>query len=111
VTKVSELFGTWTGARDVDWADKVGAQECPFDGTACFKVRKSDPGVSIGTCAVEYGKPPGPVMICPKRLLAGGRIFADCLGLLTGHQPGNEYHLLGVARAATVPDCSGSAPG
>lgn len=94
MTRVSELFGIWTGTKDTDWKSVVQSQICPFDDTKCFKTRKSEPAVSIGTCTVEYRRPAVPIMICPKRLLDGGRIFTDCLHLLTKHEPGNEYHLL-----------------
>ena len=34
------------------------------------------------------------VIICPHRLLERKQIFADCLHLLTSHQPGYELHLV-----------------
>ncbi|MBP2844434.1 hypothetical protein J8655_02820, partial [Dickeya oryzae] len=40
------------------------------------------------------GGDPQPVMICPARLLERGQIFADCLHLLTNHEPGNELHVV-----------------
>lgn len=33
-------------------------------------------------------------MICPLRLLERRQIFVDCLHLLTGHEPGNELHIV-----------------
>jgi hypothetical protein len=50
--------------------------------------------VSIGTCTVRYGTDNKDVIICPYRLLERKQIFADCLHLLTSHQPGNELHLI-----------------
>jgi hypothetical protein len=49
---------------------------------------------SIGTCTVAYGKEGHPVVICPTRLTEKGQIFADCLHLLTTHEPGNELHVV-----------------
>jgi hypothetical protein len=57
-------------------------------------VRKSQASVSIGTCTVQYGADEKDVIICPHRLLERKQIFADCLHLLTSHQPGNELHLV-----------------
>lgn len=88
--QVLELFGTRTDAT-ADWVEKLETQLCPFDGKKCFKTRKSDPSVSIGSCTVEYG---GPIMICPKRLTDKAKIFTDVLHLLRRHEPGDEYHLL-----------------
>ena len=34
------------------------------------------------------------MVICPKRLTEKGQIFADCLHLLTTHEPGNELHIV-----------------
>lgn len=33
-------------------------------------------------------------MICPHRLLERRKIFADCIHLLTLHEPGNELHII-----------------
>lgn len=93
VKEVLELFGTRVDATGIDWHRKVENQECPFDQNRCYKVRKSQPDVSIGTCIVGYGAR-GPVLICPKRLVDQGRIFRDVLHLLTRHEPGNDYHLI-----------------
>ena len=85
-SKVLELFGNST-RRDHDWAQVVRQQRCPFANTKCFKVRKSDPDVSIGTCSVRYGKSGRNVIICPNRLLERRQVFTDCLHLLTRHNP------------------------
>lgn len=87
--EVLELFGTRTDAS-ANWSKIVGAQTCPLDKKQCFKTRKSEPSVAIGSCIVEYN---GPVMICPKRMTDRGKIFTDVLHLLRKHEPGNEYHL------------------
>ncbi|MGV3732424.1 MAG: NotI family restriction endonuclease [Microcella sp.] len=88
--QVLELFGTRTDTS-ANWSSLVTSQTCPFDGKKCYKTRKSDPSVSIGSCTVGYR---GPVMICPKRLTDRGKIFTDVLHLLRRHEPGDEYHLL-----------------
>lgn len=91
--KIVDLFGHDTGAQpDPDWAAIVTAQRCPFVERRCYKTRKSQPEIAIGTCTVAYGG--GPVMICPRRLLQRRQIFVDCLHLLTGHEPGNELHIV-----------------
>ena len=92
---VAELFGRRTVARyDDDWTRIVREQQCPFLGKKCYKVRKSDPDTSIGSCTVLYGKSSDPILVCPTRLIDRGQIFTDCLHLLTTHEPGNELHLI-----------------
>lgn len=94
MSKVIELFGVATDATGADWEKVVAAQQCPFLGRRCYKVRKSKPELSIGSCTVLYGRPPEPVIICPERLVERGQVFVDCLHLLTAHEPGNELHLV-----------------
>ncbi|HEV2969591.1 MAG TPA: NotI family restriction endonuclease [Pirellulales bacterium] len=91
--KVLELFGNST-RRNHNWSQIVQQQRCPFSATKCFKVRKSDPDVSIGTCSVRYGKGDQDIIICPNRLLERRQVFTDCLHLLTQHDPGNELHVV-----------------
>lgn len=94
MSKISELFGRASDAREIDWRRVVAKQECPFLGKRCYKVRKSNPEISIGTCTVLYGhKDPEPIIICPTRLIERRQIFVDCLHLLIAHEPGNELHL------------------
>lgn len=92
--KIVELFGINTDAQGIDWAPIVSQQQCPFSDKKCFKTRKSEPDVAIGTCTVLAGRAMDPVMICPNRLIDRRKIFIDCMHLLTKHQPGNDYHLL-----------------
>lgn len=98
--KIVELFGVDTRAQGIDWPSVVEEQLCPFSHKKCFKTRKSEPDISIGTCTVlaslatDAGRSMGPVMICPNRLIDRQKIFTDCTHLLTKHQPGNDYHLL-----------------
>lgn len=91
---VVELFGLDATDTSQPWSTVLGDQECPFTHKRCYKVRKSAPEISIGTCTVSFGKPPAPILICPSRLLDRGQIFTDCLHLLTLHEPGNELHLV-----------------
>jgi len=100
MSNVVELFGCATDNKDVDWAKAITSQNCPFIGKRCYKVRKSDPSVSIGTCTVLYGRPADPLIICPARLIEHGQIFTDCFHLLTTHEPGNELH---VVREVSIP--------
>src|SRR5262245_4440061 len=93
MSRIAELFGHYRGA-DTNWNRIVERQQCPFLLKKCIKVRKSQPEVSIGTCTVDYGKDPKPVVICPHRFIQGHRVFIDCLHLLTGHRPGNELHVI-----------------
>jgi hypothetical protein len=92
MSKVVELFGNSSDAPRIDWRSVIANQQCPFLGKRCYKVRKSSPEVSIGSCTVLYGQEP--IIICPTRLIQHGQIFTDCLHLLTSHEPGNELHLV-----------------
>ena len=91
--RVVELFGLNTRSPQ-EWSEVVSRQDCLFSGKPCFKIRKSDSGIAIGTCTVRYGKEQLPLIICPNRLLEGGQVFADCMHLLARHQPGHELHLV-----------------
>jgi hypothetical protein len=93
MSKVVELYGLFTSARDVDWAVVSEGQLCPYLNRKCLKVRKSEPEQTIGTCTVLHGqREPSSIIICPYRLLERGQIFTDCLHLLSRHEPGNELH-------------------
>lgn len=94
MSRVSELFAISVNRNDIDWNNIVKDQYCPYSQKRCFKVRKSEAQVSIGTCTVKYGKHFKNVIICPHRLLERKQIFIDCLHLLTSHTPGNELHLV-----------------
>ena len=94
MSAIVELFGNPTNAMAADWGNIVAEQNCPYTGRRCYKVRKSAPEISIGTCAVNYGRRNDLIVICPARLLERRQIFVDCLQLLTNHQPGNELHLI-----------------
>ena len=94
MSKVLELFGVSTKTKNQDWKSIVGNQQCIYSGKRCYKVRKSNPEISIGTCTVLYGKDENPIIICPNRLIEKRSIFTDCLHLLTSHEPGNELHIV-----------------
>jgi len=92
---VLELFGVRVDrGKTASWEGLVAKQRCPFTRTKCFKVRKSQPDLSIGTCVVRYGKAGRAVVICPNRFLERGQVVSDCLHLLSVHEPGNELHLV-----------------
>jgi hypothetical protein len=93
--KVLELFGNPTKIdKGINWQKVIQKQWCPFTNTKCFKVRKSQPEISIGTCAVRYGKDRKNVIICPNRLLERKQVLTDSIHLLTLHEPGNEFHVV-----------------
>lgn len=95
MSKVLEIFGFSTKEERADWDTVIREQHCPYLGKKCYKTRKSDPDISIGTCTVLYGrKDPSPILICPGRLIERKKIFVDCMHLLTTHEPGNELHLI-----------------
>lgn len=94
MNKICELFCCSTGNDDTNWSNVIENQICSYVNKKCYKVRKSTPGISIGTCTVLYGKNPEPIIICPNRLIEGGQIFIDCFHLLTMHEPGNELHIV-----------------
>jgi hypothetical protein len=94
MNRVVELFGVPTVSQEADWKGIVESQKCPFTGRTCYKVRKSEPNVSIGTCIVSHGRFEAPLIICPARFLKQRQIFTDCLHLLTLHEPGNELHIV-----------------
>ncbi len=94
-SKILELFGNPSKpTKGVNWSKTIQRQWCPFANTRCFKVRKSQPAVSIGTCSVRYGKDSKAIIICPNRLLERKQVFTDCVHLLTLHEPGNEFHVV-----------------
>ena len=94
MTKVLELFGHSTNSKTCDWEKVIAEQHCPYIKNSCYKVRKSFPDISIGTCCVSYGKNNDPILICPSRLLERNQVFSDCMHLMTAHEPGNEVHLV-----------------
>src|SRR5215213_6034191 len=94
MSKVEELFGHPSSERGLNWNRIVNEQQCIYLNKKCYKVRKSNPEISIGTCTVCYGVENEPVIICPTRLIERRQIFIDCFHLLTNHEPGNELHIV-----------------
>ncbi|MCH5178898.1 MAG: hypothetical protein J1F13_04370 [Prevotellaceae bacterium] len=94
MSRVKELFTVSVENKNIDWNALVQQQQCNYSQKKCFKVRKSQADISIGTCVVEYGKDNRDIIICPHRLLERKQIFVDCLHLLTSHIPGNELHIV-----------------
>ncbi|OHD58827.1 MAG: hypothetical protein A2014_05390 [Spirochaetes bacterium GWF1_49_6] len=92
--KIVELFGVNTSLKDIDWEKIFREQICPYSNKRCYKIRKSQPNVSIGTCTVLYGVENLPIIICPNRLLQNRKVFMDCIHLLQLHQPGNDIHIV-----------------
>jgi hypothetical protein len=92
--KIVELFGNNTNNRTAQWKEIIEKQWCPYSNKKCYKVRKSQPKISIGTCTVLYGFEKQPIIICPNRLLQNRKVFIDCLHLLHLHQPGNDIHVV-----------------
>ncbi len=94
MSAIVELFGHSVEKAGEDWSQIIREQNCIFLGKKCYKVRKSDPDIAIGSCTVSHGKRQEPIIICPARLTARRQIFTDCLHLLTTHEPGNELHIV-----------------
>ena len=95
MNKILELFGqSATSLNSAMLKGILKHQICPFTKTRCYKTRKSQSDISIGTCSVKYGKEDKNVIICPKRLLFQNQVFCDCIHLLTLHEPGNEFHII-----------------
>ena len=94
MSRVRELFSFSIERKDLEWDKIINNQQCPYSNKRCFKVRKSQANISIGTCTVRYGQDNKDIIICPLRLTERKQIFADFLHLLTSHQPGNELHLI-----------------
>lgn len=95
MTKVLELYGFSTKDKTiVAWQEIAERQHCPYLRKKCIKSRKSEPGITIGTCTTLYGRESKGVIICPFRLLERRQIFVDCIHLLSLHEPGNELHVV-----------------
>ena len=95
MSKILEFFGESSqGLTKAGIEEKLHNQICPYTKNRCFKVRKSEPEISIGTCLVKYGKEDKNIIICPHRLLQNKQVFVDSIHLLTQHEPGNEFHVV-----------------
>lgn len=94
MSKIIELFGQSVSKPFVNWKSVIIEQQCIYANKKCYKIRKSEPDIAIGTCSVLYGREPEPIIICPTRLIERRQIFTDCFHLLTTHEPGNELHIV-----------------
>lgn len=94
MSRIAELFGYSANQKGIDWQNIVSEQKCPFLGKKCYKVRKSDPSISIGSCTVLYGDQQAPVIICPTRFTAGNKVFLDCLDLMAPLESGIELYVI-----------------
>lgn len=95
MSKVSEFFGISTNKISKEIIERsLDGQKCPYVSKRCYKIRKSEPEISIGTCTVNYGKEAKNIIICPNRLLQKKQVFVDCVHLLSNHEPGNEFHVV-----------------
>ncbi len=100
MSKIVEIFGLKTTHEKSELIQAIADQNCPYSKKKCYKTRKSDSSVAIGTCTLKYSSPIDKqaekvsTIICPNRLLERKQIFIDCIHLLTGHMPGNELHLV-----------------
>ncbi|MCP4361076.1 MAG: hypothetical protein GY796_23965 [Chloroflexi bacterium] len=95
MNQIIELYGVPILSADpIDWLKITDDQQCPFIENKCTKVRKSSPHITIGSCAVSYGRDHKSIIICPNRLLKKRQIFLDCIHLLTLHEPGNQLHVI-----------------
>jgi Restriction endonuclease NotI len=94
MNKVVDLFGQSVVKPGLDWQTIVNEQQCAYTNKKCYKIRKSEPDIAIGSCTVLYGRELEPIVICPIRLIERRQIFTDCFHLLTTHEPGNELHIV-----------------
>jgi hypothetical protein len=94
MSEIVELFGESVFNQTKNWQGILNAQSCAYTNRPCYKTRKSDPSIAIGTCTVLYGSPKLPIAICPNRLTQNRQIFADCIGLMSRHEIGNELHIV-----------------
>jgi len=94
MSSIVEFFGYHVNDRSVDWKKVIKEQNCHYTGKRSIKVRKSQPEIAIGTVVIRYGKEQQLLIIDPDRFLEKGKVFTDCIHLLTKHEPGNELHLV-----------------
>lgn len=79
---IIELFGRSTLEDTIDdWQSLISNQYCYFVGKQCYKTRKSEPDVAIGTCTIGTGRDGIPLIICPNRFLEHNQVFLDCFHL------------------------------
>lgn len=96
MNSVNELFGLYTnGEKFPDLHQALRAQTCPYrQGAACYKTRKSDPNMAIGTCSLCFAKISQPILICPEPLTQNGSVFNDCLQFIANSIAGSDLYLV-----------------
>jgi len=94
MSAIVEFFGYYTKDKKVNWKKVLKDQISRYTKKKSIKVRKSQPGIAIGTVVIKYGKEQKNLIIDPERFLENGQVFLDCIHLLTNHEPGNELHLV-----------------
>ncbi len=62
---------------------------CPFSRKKCFKIRKSKPDQTIGSCIISYKNEP--LIICPNRFLEKDTVFKE---LSRSLKVSNEYRVV-----------------
>lgn len=90
--RIVEIYGLPATASKDELIAAIKAEQCPFLGRRCLKIRKSTPEQTIGSCTAGHGAMA--VLICPHRLIQNRQIFLDSIHLLTLHVPGNELHVV-----------------
>ena len=96
--KVNELFGIYTNGKSMpDLHEALKLQVCPWASTKggkCYKTRKSDSSIAIGTCSLHFDNIRQPLLICPSRLKDRNKIFNDCIQFVANNIAGNELNLI-----------------
>lgn len=92
MNRIVEFYGESVIDESVEWDRVTREQNCPFTSKKCFKIRKSSPEISIGTCTISHSD--NDMIICPNRLLERNQAFFDCICLLDDHKHGNELHVI-----------------
>ncbi len=95
--RVNELFGKYTnGKKFPDLSADLLNQRCPWSTTSgvCYKTRKSDTDIAIGTCSLCFNHIEQPLLICLSRLKDRNRIFNDCLPFIARSITGSELYLI-----------------
>lgn len=90
------MFGLYTNGKNFpDLHNVLKEQTCPYmNGAKCYKTRKSDPDIAIGTCSICFNNVKQPVLICPEPLTQNGRIFNDCLSFISNSIAGSDLYLV-----------------
>lgn len=94
MSAIIEFYGHYVDDPAVNWQDVIEHQIDKYTAKRSIKIRKSQPGQTIGTVVIRNGKDPKNLIVDPSRFLENGKVFLDCLHLLTNHEPGNDLHLV-----------------